>query len=745
MARLPKPGGDSGNWGDILNEYLSQSHTSDGSIKFGAVTKSHVGLGSVDNTSDINKPVSAAQQVALDTKLTSTALDGQTAAQITDTTSATATAISNAVAAQVKSTTALASWFKKLTKDPADAKIALIGDSTRDVNAAGVNRHNALKRHITQGGALEGMNPANLLNFGYNGQTVEGITTDANMAALAAASPDLIDCSMGINNIKGTDLTVDQMASIIKTGIEKIRTAIPGVPIVASIPNSFKTTADASNYITPNDQAAAKSVTLRAAWLSLVDRWIDVIVLDTFDTYGPSKATSPFLSDQIHPNTTGAYAAAISFVGLIGRIIPIDASGQALALASNPYDSWSAYGRSVEDTTRFTLVASGTYGGSVTGSYINLNYPYNQRGNLRLHDLIELPDGQVFRLNTLSFGTPGNNILRILGNNIPSFTLTATGTTSTVALVRVWRRTAAADLDVNGVLKDGSWRYKRYGTISTAPNGTTLTITATSVTASPPSETAAQWAEVLAAGDKVYIDGLGASNFTLGTNATATASGSNILLSGLTSADRTALLGRMVVIVGTHADSLTGTGVVGPAGKPGSVVVSGRFAYQSVYGSTSANAGTLGTEYAVPLVLLADTTITSLGIDVSTAVAGSSVRLGIRSDNAGLPGTVLVDGGVALDTSTATFKSTTISQAVTAGTLYWLVAQFSGSAAANLKVISGTSPYILHRGVHNELGLSSYALSGRLSSPFTDTALVSSGVGLSVPSNYGPLILAGIA
>ena len=37
MARLPQPGGDSGNWGDILNDFLSRAHTSDGAIKDGAV------------------------------------------------------------------------------------------------------------------------------------------------------------------------------------------------------------------------------------------------------------------------------------------------------------------------------------------------------------------------------------------------------------------------------------------------------------------------------------------------------------------------------------------------------------------------------------------------------------------------------------------------------------------------------------------------------------------------------------
>ena len=40
MARLPQPGGDAGNWGDILNEYLEVSHAADGTIKDGAAVKS---------------------------------------------------------------------------------------------------------------------------------------------------------------------------------------------------------------------------------------------------------------------------------------------------------------------------------------------------------------------------------------------------------------------------------------------------------------------------------------------------------------------------------------------------------------------------------------------------------------------------------------------------------------------------------------------------------------------------------
>ncbi len=37
MARLPIPGSDDGNWGDILNEYLSVTHNTDGTLKPAAV------------------------------------------------------------------------------------------------------------------------------------------------------------------------------------------------------------------------------------------------------------------------------------------------------------------------------------------------------------------------------------------------------------------------------------------------------------------------------------------------------------------------------------------------------------------------------------------------------------------------------------------------------------------------------------------------------------------------------------
>ena len=57
---------------DIIDSKVNNTRTVNGHALSGdvTVTASNVGLGNVDNTSDVNKPVSTAQQSALDLKLT---------------------------------------------------------------------------------------------------------------------------------------------------------------------------------------------------------------------------------------------------------------------------------------------------------------------------------------------------------------------------------------------------------------------------------------------------------------------------------------------------------------------------------------------------------------------------------------------------------------------------------------------------------------------------------------------------
>lgn len=50
MARLPQPGGDANNWGQILNDFLSQTHASDGTLKADVITEKQLAPNAVNET-----------------------------------------------------------------------------------------------------------------------------------------------------------------------------------------------------------------------------------------------------------------------------------------------------------------------------------------------------------------------------------------------------------------------------------------------------------------------------------------------------------------------------------------------------------------------------------------------------------------------------------------------------------------------------------------------------------------------
>ena len=61
MTRLPKPGGDAGNWGTILNDFLDVAHNSDGSLKTTTIwccsTNTVQLVGPIVNSGDSAHPV----------------------------------------------------------------------------------------------------------------------------------------------------------------------------------------------------------------------------------------------------------------------------------------------------------------------------------------------------------------------------------------------------------------------------------------------------------------------------------------------------------------------------------------------------------------------------------------------------------------------------------------------------------------------------------------------------------------
>ncbi|USN96731.1 MAG: hypothetical protein H6797_00830 [Candidatus Nomurabacteria bacterium] len=73
MARLPTPGGDSGNWGTILNTFLSQVHASDGTLKTDSVTSDAIAPNAV--TSSALAPNAVDAITIADGSITETLLD----------------------------------------------------------------------------------------------------------------------------------------------------------------------------------------------------------------------------------------------------------------------------------------------------------------------------------------------------------------------------------------------------------------------------------------------------------------------------------------------------------------------------------------------------------------------------------------------------------------------------------------------------------------------------------------------
>src|SRR3990167_163949 len=59
MARLPQPGGDAGNWGNILNDYLAASHKADWTIKDNTVGSAQLQDDSVTNAALADDSVNA--------------------------------------------------------------------------------------------------------------------------------------------------------------------------------------------------------------------------------------------------------------------------------------------------------------------------------------------------------------------------------------------------------------------------------------------------------------------------------------------------------------------------------------------------------------------------------------------------------------------------------------------------------------------------------------------------------------
>jgi hypothetical protein len=155
----------------------------------------------------------------------------------------------------------------------------------------------------------------------------------------------------------------------------------------------------------------------------------------------------------------------------------------------------------------------------------------------------------------------------------------------------------------------------------------------------------------------------------------------------------------------------TGSTVVGgyvgmPVVDIGTNYYPGCMTYSGILAAGGAMAA--NTYRATPWLCTRSGTIDRLAVDVTTAQAASAAEIAIWSDSSGAPGTVLAQGSVA--TTTTGVKTVTVSQAVTAGTVYWFTSltnvanvalrttsRTAGVYAAGGFALGGNNPMIIYQ------------------------------------------------
>lgn len=121
--------------------------------------------------------------------------------------------------------------------------------------------------------------------------------------------------------------------------------------------------------------------------------------------------------------------------------------------------------------------------------------------------------------------------------------------------------------------------------------------------------------------------------------------------------------------------------------------ITGRYYDNSLHGAVGTLTGVAGQVNLAPFVPTRDITIDRLGLRCTTGVASALARACIYgSDANGWPDALLaVTGDLSVATS-STFVESTVSLAMTEGTVYWVGAQSSSTAALNSIPVAGAIP-----------------------------------------------------
>jgi lysophospholipase L1-like esterase len=399
------------------------------------------------------------------------------------------------------STSTLPNWFKKLASDPVNAKVAFVGDSTSI--EPGTSLFARLRSfHTAVGEGLGGMvgDTAHIISGGNNGQSCTSWITNVpgtgyTYSQLLADAPDLVVFSFGLNDVRTGISNLAALTADLTTAVHMIRRGLPNTDIVLRMPPSLTTDdVNGNGWVVPNSSAQAYTDIMRNAYLSLVNRWPNVVVWDAMNrVFGPicrAKFTGSYglMFDQLHPSQFGYNQIDDDLVAnVIGYFPPMSRDKAYAAMIESPTTPWTVYPRVVEHPDFFSLIAEGDFdqqgsnylyfhaSGLPTANAhaarkAGLNFSGARAADIQAGDVVQLGRDTVFRIP----GPAGMSSLSSGDAAYPKVTLTNLGTSKpsnsvTSGTVRVWRETGSSDGLLAAILKSTQqYQFLRIGRVAAA-------------------------------------------------------------------------------------------------------------------------------------------------------------------------------------------------------------------------------------------------------------------------------------
>lgn len=311
MPRLPQPGGDTGNWGEILNEFLEQAHASDGALKDeGVLAEKYVKPGDGIPKTDLHATVQASLTKAdesLNSEGTKTLVASELGSSASSIAVAAAGNIATAITTSGSAVRGAVDTATTIRRSP--QAISGLGDSITIGDGSNYGGQYSISTTyfgrvvMRSGGRLRYVN-----NWGLSGATSATIIEQKLPSCLADKS-SLVLVTIGTNDTGSVSYDANQT----QENLLYIWTALleaGKTPIIATVPPRSTQIANVDRLNVWIRRMA------NVMNLPLVD--IHTVLVDP--ATGQMKAQ--YTGDGIHPNSAGRDAAAAAAWAVIDRMIP---------------------------------------------------------------------------------------------------------------------------------------------------------------------------------------------------------------------------------------------------------------------------------------------------------------------------------------------------------------------------------------------------------------------------------------